>query len=81
VYTLYIKFKIDSKVSCNPRSTEGPFYFIAFPTPSLVEFGFSWMTYLLPKVHKSFDVKRDDLRLSLPTQQSNIKKLASFQQV
>jgi hypothetical protein len=70
----YIKFKIDSKVPCNPRSTEGPVYFVAFPTSYLVETGFSWMTYLLPKVHKCYDVKRDDLRLSLPTQQPNIKK-------
>jgi len=40
------------------------------------------MIYLLPKVHKCYDVKRDDLRLSLPTQQPNIKKkkLASVQQ-
>lgn len=28
---------------------------------------------MLPKVYKCSDVKRDDLRLSLPTQQTNIK--------
>jgi hypothetical protein len=64
----------------DPRSTLGPVYFVAFPTSSLVESGFSWVTYLLPILHKHYDVKRDDLGLSLPTLQADIKKLASVHQ-
>jgi hypothetical protein len=43
-----------------------------------MEFGFSWATYLLSKVHNHLDVvKREDLCLSLTTLQLGIQKLAS----
>jgi hypothetical protein len=56
-------------------------YFIAVPTSYLVEFGFSWVTYLLTKVRNRLDVvKRSDLGLSLTTLQPDTQKLASVHQ-
>jgi hypothetical protein len=75
------KFKIESKVSFSPASPttqKENLYFIAFLISSLVEAGFIWGTYLLPKVHNHLDVvRRVDLLLSLTALKPDIQKLAS----
>lgn len=49
-----------------------------FPTSYVVEFGSSFVTFLLSKVCDRFDVaKRCDFRLSLTTEQLDIQKFAS----
>jgi hypothetical protein len=80
----YFKFNIESKAAFSPASAaahKAKLYVIAFPTPYLVESGFSWMTYLLSKVRNRLDVvKKDDLRLSLTTLQPDIQQLSTVHQ-
>jgi hypothetical protein len=74
---------MESKVPFSPASPAAQktkLYFIAFPTPYLVESGFIWVTYLLSDVRNRLDVRRDDLRLSLTALQPDIQKLASVHQ-
>jgi hypothetical protein len=55
------KFKIESKgffSPASPTAQKANLHFIAFLISSLVEAGFSWGMYLLPKMHNHLDVVR-----------------------
>jgi hypothetical protein len=82
-FTIGIKsfiFKIESKISfsnASPTAQKANLYFIVFLISSLVEAGFSFRTYLLPKYWTTLMMRRADLLLSLTALKPDIQKLAS----
>jgi hypothetical protein len=65
----------------SPAAQKTKLYFMVSPISYRIESGFSWVTSLLSKVRNYVDVvKRDCLRLSLTTPQTDIQKLASVHQ-
>jgi hypothetical protein len=78
----YFKYKIESEVSfspATPAAQKEKLHFTAFPTSSVDESGFSWVTYYLSPVFSGLhDVKRNVLRLSLNTLPPDNQNLQVF---